>query len=57
MINIIIPMCGESLYETSDDFIYPKILTEIANRTLLEYSQDIFDTLKEEAKNIYHSTE
>ncbi|MGL9773854.1 MAG: sugar phosphate nucleotidyltransferase [Sodalis sp. (in: enterobacteria)] len=53
MINIIIPMCGESLYETSDDFIYPKVLIEIANKTLLEYSQDIFGTLKEEAKKIY----
>ncbi|RLR17264.1 hypothetical protein D8L93_10890 [Sodalis-like symbiont of Bactericera trigonica] len=53
MINIIIPMCGQSLYETSDDFIYPKILTEVANRTLLEYSQDIFNTLKEEARKIF----
>lgn len=53
MINIIIPMCGQSLYETSNDFIYPKILTEIANKTLLEYSQDIFSTLKEESKKIY----
>ncbi|MGP4123813.1 MAG: sugar phosphate nucleotidyltransferase [Sodalis sp. (in: enterobacteria)] len=53
MISIIIPMCGKGLYEISNDFIYPKILTEIANKTLLEYSQDIFSTLKEDYKKIY----
>ncbi|WP_456310188.1 nuclear transport factor 2 family protein [Serratia proteamaculans] len=53
MINIIIPMSGQSLYETSNDFIYPKILTEISNRTLFEYSQEIFVTLKEESQIIY----
>lgn len=53
MLNIIIPMSGASLYETSADFIYPKILTEINNRTLLEYSQDIFATLTEEHKSLF----
>lgn len=53
MINIIIPMNGASLYETSSDFIYPKILTEISNKTIFEYSQEIFTTLKEEKKIIY----
>jgi len=53
MLNIIIPMSGASLYETSADFIYPKILTEINNRTLLEYSQDIFTTLTEEHKSLF----
>jgi hypothetical protein len=46
-------MSGASLYETSADFIYPKILTEINNRTLLEYSQDIFATLTEEHKSLF----
>jgi len=46
-------MSGASLYETSADFIYPKILTEINNRTLLEYSQDIFSTLEEEHKSLF----
>lgn len=53
MINIIIPMSGKSLYETSTDFIYPKILTEVNNRTLLEYSQEIFTTLQEDYKTIF----
>ncbi|WP_312141443.1 nuclear transport factor 2 family protein [Pantoea septica] len=53
MINIIIPMSGKSLYETSADFIYPKILTEVNNRTLLEYSQDIFSSLEEDYKTIF----
>ena len=53
MINVIIPMSGEALYETSGDFIYPKILTEVSNKTLLEYSQEIFGTLTESNKLIY----
>ncbi|KDA94722.1 nuclear transport factor 2 family protein [Pantoea agglomerans] len=53
MINVIIPMSGKSLYETSSDFIYPKILTEVNNRTLLEYSQEIFSSLKEDYKTVF----
>lgn len=53
MINVIIPMSGKSLYETSADFIYPKILTEVNNRTLLEYSQEIFTSLDEDYKTIF----
>ncbi|QBR52422.1 MULTISPECIES: nuclear transport factor 2 family protein [Erwinia] len=53
MINIVIPMSGQSLYQTSTDFIYPKILTEVSNRTLLEYSQEIFTSLKEPHQTIY----
>ncbi|MGC5890509.1 nuclear transport factor 2 family protein [Enterobacter roggenkampii] len=57
MINILIPMSGENLYETSSDFIYPKILTEVANKTLLEYSQLIFDNLRDEKNLIYIAPE
>jgi len=53
MINVIIPMSGKSLYETSSDFIYPKILTEVNNRTLLEYSQEVFSSLKEDFKTVF----
>ena len=53
MINIVIPMSGQSLYETSNGFAYPKLLTEVANKTLLEYSQDIFKSLSENHKIIY----
>ncbi|HDM8439123.1 nuclear transport factor 2 family protein [Yersinia enterocolitica] len=53
MINIITPMSGESLYETSADFLYPKLLTEINNKTLFEYSQEAFNSLHEEKKMIY----
>ncbi|RAX12733.1 nuclear transport factor 2 family protein [Photorhabdus bodei] len=53
MINVIIPMSGKNLYETSNDFIYPKLLTEVSNRTLLEYSQEIFTSLQERYKIIY----
>lgn len=53
MINIIIPMSGKSLYETSADFIYPKILTEVNNRTLLEYSQEVFLSLNEDYKTVF----
>ena len=55
MINILIPMSGENLYETSSDFIYPKILTEVANKTLLEYSQLIFDNLRDEKSYLHCS--
>ncbi|CNB27458.1 SnoaL-like domain [Yersinia intermedia] len=53
MMNIITPMSGESLYETSADFSYPKLLTEINNKTLFEYSQEAFKSLHEEKKMIY----
>ncbi|WP_174847363.1 nuclear transport factor 2 family protein [Yersinia artesiana] len=51
--NIITPMSGESLYETSTDFLYPKLLTEINNKTLFEYSQEAFESLCEDKKMIY----
>ncbi|HBZ15799.1 MAG TPA: hypothetical protein DEO73_08575 [Pantoea sp.] len=57
MINVIIPMSGKGLYEVSSDFIYPKILTEVANKTLLEYSQAIFNTLKEPYKRVFVTPE
>ncbi|MFB5642556.1 nuclear transport factor 2 family protein [Kluyvera ascorbata] len=57
MINVIIPMSGHNLYETSNGFAYPKLLTEVANKTLLEYSQDIFKTLAEDYKIIYVAPE
>jgi ADP-glucose pyrophosphorylase len=53
MINIIIPMSGASLYETSSDFMYPKILTEVSNKTLFEYSQEVFSSLDEQKQIIY----
>ncbi|PHM66420.1 sugar phosphate nucleotidyltransferase [Xenorhabdus sp. KJ12.1] len=53
MINIVIPMSGRELYEISGDLIYPKILTEVLNKTLFEYSQEIFETLKEKSNRIY----
>lgn len=53
MINIVIPMSGQNLYETNNGFAYPKLLTEVANKTLLEYSQDIFKTIHERHKIIY----
>lgn len=46
-------MSGQNLYETSNGFAYPKLLTEVANKTLLEYSQDIFKTLTENHNVIY----
>lgn len=57
MINVIIPMSGDNLYETSSDFIYPKILTEVANKTLLEYSQKIFESLHDDKNIIYIAPE
>ena len=57
MINIIIPMSGQSLYETNNGFAYPKVITEIENKTLLEYSQDVFRTLKDEYKVIFVAPE
>ncbi|MFB3350609.1 hypothetical protein ACE16Z_21980 [Escherichia coli] len=53
MINIVIPMCSQSLYEANSGFAYPKLLTEIANKTLFEYSQDVFKSICDEHKIIY----
>ncbi len=53
MINVLVPMSGASLYSKSEQFIYPKILTELANKTLFEYSQIPFVGMKEEKKITY----
>lgn len=37
-INVIVPMVGGSLYESNDSFKYPKIFTEIGEKTLIEYA-------------------
>lgn len=36
MINVIVPMLGESLYETLDSNIYPKILIDLDGESLIE---------------------
>lgn len=46
-------MCGSSLYESSDSFIYPKLLTEVHNKTLIEYAIDCFKKIKEDYKIIF----
>jgi choline kinase/ketosteroid isomerase-like protein len=51
--NVLIPMSGASLYQKSESFIYPKILTEVAGKTLLEHSQSVFATADESVHLIY----
>ena len=53
MINIVIPMSGQNLYETNNGFAYPKLLTEVANKTLLEYTLEIYKSINDEHKIVY----
>ncbi|QGX92399.1 hypothetical protein EFZ10_12640 [Tatumella sp. TA1] len=53
MLNIITPMVGEDLYETSSDNSFPKILNDIQGKTILEYSQQYLKTISDGYRNIY----
>jgi NDP-sugar pyrophosphorylase family protein len=50
MNQFLIPMSGQSLYEVSEHFKYPKILTEVNGKTLLEYSLECFSSVNTEKK-------
>jgi len=51
--NILIPMSGPGLYQKTEGSMYPKILTEIAGKTLFEHSQMAFSKMKNTAHLIY----
>lgn len=51
--KIIIPMNGSSLYEESEGFVYPKIITEVAGKTLLEHAISYFYDLDKNTKFIF----
>ncbi|SQK72419.1 hypothetical protein [Tatumella ptyseos] len=53
MITVITSLGGQSLYEMSSEFSYPKILNEINNKTLFEYSQEIISSLHEDVRRIF----
>jgi dTDP-glucose pyrophosphorylase len=53
MINILTPMASANLYQTSSDSIYPNLLLEVNNKTLFEFSQQVYSTLHEDKKRIY----
>lgn len=48
--NILIPMSGSSLYEATEGFIYPRILTEVAGKTLLEHALTPFSDLGDDTR-------
>lgn len=43
--NVLIPMSGLGLYLKTEGFTYPKILTEVSGKTLLEHSQSVFSCM------------
>ena len=49
MMTIITSLVGNTLYEMSPEFSYPKILNEIDKKTLFEYSQEIVASLPDDA--------
>ncbi len=53
MMTIITSLGGNSLYEMSPEFSYPKILNEIDKKTLFEYSQEIVAGLPGDAQRIF----
>lgn len=53
MMTIITSLAGNSLYEMSPEFSYPKILNEIEKKTLFEYSQEIVASLQENTQRIF----
>ncbi|MBS0910317.1 sugar phosphate nucleotidyltransferase [Tatumella sp. JGM118] len=53
MITVITSLGGQSLYEMSSEFSYPKILNEINNKTLFEYSQEIISHLPADVRRIF----
>jgi choline kinase len=57
MLKVLVPMCGERLYSTTDDLAYPKLLTEVNNKTLLEYSLSSFNNAKEKLEMFFIAPE
>lgn len=53
MITVITSLGGQSLYEMSSEFSYPKILNEINNKTLFEYSQEIISSLHTDVRRVF----
>ncbi len=53
MMTIITSLGGDSLYEMSPEFSYPKILNEIDKKTLFEYSQEIVADLPPDTRRIF----
>ena len=42
MVKLVLPMSGPSLYSTAGGYSYPKLLTEVHGKTLLEYALQPF---------------
>ena len=53
MMTIITSLGGNTLYEMTPEFSYPKILNEIDKKTLFEYSQEIVASLSDCSKRIF----
>ena len=53
MINILIPMAGESIFFDSDEFIYPKQLIEINGKPMIELVLENFLKIKEKKRFIF----
>lgn len=52
MLNILIPMAGKSTFDTSDNNAFPKVLTDVNGKLLIERSSESFTSLPHEKKII-----
>ena len=51
--NILMPMCGDVLYSVPDEYQYPRILTELNGKTLLELSLKSFSDMKRNSNFLF----
>jgi len=53
MINILIPMAGKSVYFDNSNYIYPKPLTEVKGRPMIQGVIENFNSIKEDVNFIF----
>lgn len=53
MINILIPLAGSNQFFNSSDYLYPKLLVEINQKTIIDYVINNLNSIKEEKQFIF----
>lgn len=53
MLTVITPMVGKETYTTSEQCIFPKILSDINGKTLFEYSQSYLKSIDDDILKIF----
>jgi len=53
MINILIPLAGNNMFEHDSEYLYPKPLIEVHGKTIIEHVMNNFNEIKKEKQYIF----